>query len=169
LTAAGRIEAALRFLHRFEDTVLAGLLGVAICLAPLQIALRNFFDTSLAWGEPALRMLVLWIGLFGALVASRDHRQISVDVVSRVLPARARLVTRAVTSAFCAVVAGIIAFYGGRFVASEYEFGTTAFAGLPAWIFQSIIPFAFAAIAIRYALSVARDGVAFAKTPREPA
>lgn len=168
MTAPARFEAALRVLHRFEDAVLAGLLGVAICLAPLQIALRNFLDTSIAWGEPALRMLVLWIGLIGALAASRDHRQISVDAVSRALPERPRLAIRAVTSAFTAAVSGWIAFYAFRFVGSEYKFETTAVSGLPAWIFQLVIPFAFAAIGVRYLLSVARDLYALAKTQGPP-
>lgn len=157
MKAEERPGTALRILQRVEDGLLTGLLGLAIVLAPLQIALRNFFDTSIAWGEPALRMLVLWIGLLGALAASREHRQISVDAVSRVLPPRANLAVRALTSAFTAAVSGCIAFHAARFVRSEYEFETTALAGLPAWIFEAIIPLAFGAIALRYALSVVRD------------
>lgn len=167
MTTEERLGAALRTLQRVEDGLLTGLLGLAIVLAPLQIALRNFFDASIAWGEPALRMLVLWIGLLGALAASREGRQISVDAVSRVLPARANLAVRMVTSAFTAVVSGCIAFHAARFVRGEYEFGTTALAGLPAWIFEAVIPFAFGAIALRYAISVVRDARSLAAPPAE--
>ena len=45
----------------------------------------------------------------------------------------------------------------GRFVLSEYAYASVAFAGLPAWIFQSIMPFAFAGMALRFAFRLMRD------------
>ena len=58
-------------IHRVEDFVLALLLSAMILLASAQIFLRNLFDSSLSWGDPMLRILVLWVGLLGALAASR--------------------------------------------------------------------------------------------------
>ena len=40
--------------HRVEDLLLALLLSAMILLASAQIFLRNFFDSSLSWGDPAL-------------------------------------------------------------------------------------------------------------------
>ena len=151
---AGR---ALHRLHQFEDATLAIFLGALILLASLQIALRNFLDTSLPWGEQLLRILVLWTGLIGAVVASRDHRQISIDAVSRLLPARARLATRALTSTFAAVVSITIGYHATRFVASEFAYDSVALAGVPAWAFQLILPVAFGAIALRYLASLVHD------------
>ena len=157
MNAARSAERALRVLHQLEDGTLAALLGALILLASLQIALRNFFDASLPWGEPLLRVLVLWTGLMGAVVASRDHRQISVDAVSRLLPPRARLAARALTSTFAAAVSALIGYHATRFVATEFAYQSVAVAGLPAWVFQAIIPFAFGAIALRYLAALARD------------
>ena len=40
------------------------------------------------------------------------------------------------------------------FVESEREFGGDAFLGIPAWALESVMPFAFAVIALRYAWGI---------------
>lgn len=137
-------------LHRVEDAVLAVLLTGMILLASLQIFLRNFFDGGIGWADPAVRVLVLWVGLLGALAAARSDEHIHVDVLSRLLPDGAQAVVRVITSLFTAAVAGFVAWQGGRFVLSEWEFESIAFASVPTWLLASIIPFAFGGIAVRY-------------------
>jgi hypothetical protein len=61
----------------------------------------------------------------------------------------------------------LLAYHGYRFVADEYEYGTDAFSDLPAWIFQTVIPFAFGAIAVRYGTYTLLD-LAVALGLREP-
>ncbi len=141
---------AARALHRLEDALLVVLLLAMIALATTQIVLRNLFDTGLSWSDPLLRMLVLWVGLLGALNASRADQHISVDLVARALAGRARSAVKALTSLFTCVVTALVAYHGGRFVAGEFDAGGDAFAGLPVWLFETVIPFAFGAIALRY-------------------
>jgi len=144
-------------LYRLEEAALTLALGAMIVLSSLQILLRGVFDAGIAWADPMLRVLVLWVGLLGAITASREGRQITVDVVSRLLSGRARAAVGAVTNLFTAGVAGVLAYHGARFVASEHEFASVAFSGVPAWALESIIPFAFAAIALRYLGHAAED------------
>jgi TRAP-type C4-dicarboxylate transport system permease small subunit len=138
-------------LYRIEEALLALLLGAMILLSSLQILLRSAFDAGLSWADPMLRVLVLWVGLLGAVTASREGRQITVDVISRLLSGRARAAVGTVTSLFTAGVASVLAYHATRFVASERSFASVAFSGIPAWVLQSVIPLAFAAIALRYA------------------
>ena len=72
--------------------------GWTVVLAALQIVLRYGFDSGIAWADPLLRVLVLWLGLLGALAATRDRRHITIDVLSRMLPARAKAAADAATS-----------------------------------------------------------------------
>lgn len=167
--SAGFLEHALNALHRVEDVFLAGLLLTMIVLAPTQIVLRNFFDTAISWGDPALRALVLWIGLFGALAATRGNRHITIDVLSHVLPERWQAGVRTLTNAFALGVCGLVAYHGWRFVRDEHEFGSVAFAGVPSWAIESVIPVAFGLMALRFALltfsslrELARGGAASA-------
>ena len=128
-----------------------------ILLASLQIGLRSILGTGIPWADPLLRVLVLWVGLLGAVAASREGRHITIDVLSRMLPARARAAVGVVTSLFTAAVAGLLAWHGTRFVASEHEFESVAFSGIPAWGLESVIPLAFALIALRYLRRAALD------------
>jgi len=145
-----RWSSALALLHRGEDFVLALLLGTLVLIAPLQIVLRNFFDAGWVWADPFLRVLVLWIALLGALAASRQDKQISVDVVSKFLSDRAKAILGVILGVFTAVVCSVVTYHSWLFVAGEREFGSTAFSDVPAWICQIIIPFSFGMIAIRH-------------------
>jgi TRAP-type C4-dicarboxylate transport system permease small subunit len=148
---------AIRALHRTEDVILALLLGAMILLAPLQIALRGLLGSGVAWIDPMLRVLVLWLGLLGAVAASRESRQITIDVISRVVAGRARAAVAALTNLFTSAVTSFAAWHATLFVASEYEFESVAFSGIPSWLLASVIPFAFAAIALRHSAYAALD------------
>ncbi len=165
---ASRLARVIRVVHRIEDGVLAALLGAMILLAAAQIVLRNLGGGGFSWGDPLLRTLVLWLGLLAALAATRADRHITIDAVGRVLSPRGRQLAGAVTSAFAAAVCGVVALQAVRFVAAEREAGTVAFAEVPAWVLEAILPFAFGLIALRYlALAVVRArGAAVGHPPR---
>jgi TRAP-type C4-dicarboxylate transport system permease small subunit len=139
-----------RIVGRIEDVFLVALLAAMILLAAFQIFLRNVLDTGLIWADELLRIQVLWVGLMGAVVASRDHRHINIDILSRFLSRRFQVVAGAITDLFTAAVCGIITWHSGRFVHQEIEFGATGVGQLPAWILAAIIPVGFGLIGLRY-------------------
>lgn len=149
---SSRARRWLELLHRIETGILAALLGVLVVLSAAQIALRNLLDTSVTWGDPLLRVLVLWVGLLGALAASREDRQISVDVLSRLLSGRARSAAEAVTAVFTTLITGLLAYHAARFVLSELQAGSPGFGAAPAWALEAILPVGFGLIALRYAI-----------------
>lgn len=146
----GVLSKTLSVLHNLEDGFLALLLGSMVILAPLQIFLRNFFDIGISWADPLLRILVLWVGLAGALAATRGDRQISIDVLSHLLGDRSRAAVRVVTSVFAAGISALVARASWQFVQVEIEYEAIAFADVPAWIPEIVIPFSFGLIAVRY-------------------
>jgi TRAP-type C4-dicarboxylate transport system permease small subunit len=138
------------FLHSAEESILVGLLVLMIAMAVTQIFLRNLFEFGIFWGDILVRTLVLWIGLIGSMVASRDDNHISIDIIARYLPKRVKVVVSSLVELFTAVVCAVMVYYSLRFVKMEFEYGGTAFAQVPAWLCEAIIPFAFAVIALRY-------------------
>jgi TRAP-type C4-dicarboxylate transport system permease small subunit len=99
-----------------------------------------------------LRVGVLWVGMIGAMVATRSDKQISVDAVSRFLPARLKARVRITTDVFTAVVSAVVAWSAYRLVLDDRAAGVTAIAFVPVWVCEAIIPVAFGVIAIRYLL-----------------
>ena len=146
------MKRAIRILHTVEDSLLVTILTAMILLAVSQIALRNLFDTSLSWGDPLLRIMVLWTALLGAMAATRMNNHIRIDLLSRFIPENLyRWVTR-FTNLFAASICTIIAWHAYRFVMFEREDGIILFATVPAWVCELIIPIAFATMAIRFAI-----------------
>ena len=137
-------------LQKIEDTVLVGLLLLMICMAVLQIFMRNLFDSGILWGDSLVKVLVLWIGLMGAMIASRNSHHISIDILSKFLPEQIKKITNFIISVFTSIVCGVMAYYSLRFVIMEKQDGYTAFANIPAWACESIIPIAFTIISLRY-------------------
>lgn len=152
-----------RFGRWIEDAVLVILLGGMISLAAAQILLRNGFGSGLVWADELLRILVLWVGLAGALAASRDRNQIRIDVLSRFLGPRSQIGMRLVTDVFTSAVCGVVAWHAFTFVKGSFEYEDTLLGGLPAWWFQLILPGGFFLMAWRYLAHAAEDLLAVTK------
>lgn len=141
-------------IHLLEDGLLIFTLAAMILLALSQIILRNVFDTGIEWSEPLLRVLVLWLGLLGAIAATKKNHHISIDVITRMLPQTGKLATDIINNLFSAVVCAVICYYSFRFVQMEYEDGIVAFANVPAWICESIIPIGFGLMTLRFLVNI---------------
>lgn len=142
----------LTWLHRIEEGMIALLLAAMILLAGAQILLRNLWDSGIGWGDPLLRILVLWVGLLGAMLATREDKHIRIDLLSRYLPSGWKRLTAPLTHLFSAVVCALLAWHSGRFVHYEMQDGSVLFNGLPAWVAELILPIAFAIISLRFVL-----------------
>ena len=142
----------ISIINKVEDSLLVLILSSMIILAVFQIISRNLFSEGVVWIDPLLRTLVLWIGLAGAIVATRQDNHIRIDVFTKYFPESWLKKIHRLVYLFTFFICMLIAWHAARFVLSEYEYGTIAFAAVPAWLTASIIPLSFFLIAIRYAL-----------------
>jgi TRAP-type C4-dicarboxylate transport system permease small subunit len=145
------LRAVMRALVLAENAVLVALLALLVIVAGGQIVLRQL-DIAVTWADPLARLLVLWIGVFGAVAASRDNQHIAIDALSRFLPPRLQLVAGAVVGLFASGVCAVLAYEATRFVQFEHEGRTAALGGTPAWVLALVLPLGFALIAVRYAI-----------------
>ena len=151
------MQAWIDRLHRVEDALLVVLLSATILLASTQILLRNLFDSGLVWADPLLRVMVLWLGLIGATVATRNNKHIQIDVLSRFFKPRLLSLIEAIVAQISAWTCIVIAGYGLRWIQLDYADGLGSFIGVPAWMLEVIVPLAFGLIGLRYLiLSAAR-------------
>lgn len=145
----------IRVLHWFEDALIVLVLAGMILLAVTQILLRNFAGVGLVWVDPLLQNGVLWIGMLGAMIASRNDDHIRIDVLSHYLPVAAMRWMAVLVDLFTAVVCGVAGWYGVNALRDEMAFGSTLLSignmNVPGWWLQVIIPLGFASIALRYA------------------
>ena len=151
----------VKSIHRIEDILLVVLLSSMIALASTQIILRNLFDFGMVWADPLLRIMVLWLGLIGATVASRDNHHIHIDLITRYLSKKWYLLIQTFVGQFTAWVCLLIAWHGIYWVQLEYLDGMIGLSGIPAWIFEIIIPITFTVIGLRYFVFSIRWGLLF--------
>ena len=140
----------IRALRRVEDGILALLLAAMIALAAYQVIARNLFDTGLLWGDALVRVLVIWVAMIGAMVASRNDDHIRIDLLARFVPPHWQGLLKRFANAFTCAVMGVFAWHSTRFVRFEYEDGTLAFASVPAWVCEAVLPVGAAVIGLRY-------------------
>src|SRR3989338_1607163 len=130
-------------MRRIATILIVVFMSAMIAVAFWQIILRNFFGTGLSWADITVRDLVLWVGFFGAILATIQDRHITLDVFSRLLPEKLK---KHIHSAIClgsAIVCGFLTYASYKFVASERVFGGELFLGVPIWWAQVIIPMTF--------------------------
>ena len=149
---ANRIRQGIRILQKLEDGVLIGLLLLMVFVAAFQILARNLFDSGIRSGDELIRVLVLWISLMGAMVASRNNSHINIDLISRYLPGHIKNYSFVMVGFFTSFICAVMACFSFNFVMMEKADGMIAFANIPAWVCQSIIPASFAVISLRYLL-----------------
>lgn len=149
----GRAERIGRWL---ENALLVAVLATMILLAAAQVGLRVVFSAGVPFGDEALRLLVLWGAMAGAVAASREDVHLRIDLLSRFLPPRGRAAAAALVDLFAAGVAGALAWYSWRFVQDSRAYGDQLLGDLPAWPFQLVLPVAFVLIAYRYLILLAR-------------
>ena len=141
-------------LLRLEEILLVSAFLITLTIAVLQIILRNFFDTGILWGDSFLRIAVLWLGMMGALFASRHNNHININLGLKFLSKKSLKYIKAIVHLFTAFICGLVAWYGFNLVFMEYEDAGIAFSlsfvDVPIWFTVSIIPMSFTIMAIRY-------------------
>lgn len=140
------------WLHRAEDALLILLLLAMIVLAGVDIIARTVLGGGIVWISPLLRVMVLWLGLLGALMATRTREHIAIDLINRLGGDTLKRLSGVVTSVFAATVCGLIAWHAQEFVKGSFEYGDIAFSQVPAWPLQLVIPLAFGLMALRFAI-----------------
>jgi TRAP-type C4-dicarboxylate transport system permease small subunit len=148
------VKKVVRLLHWFENTTLVSAFIAMLFLAIMQIVLRNFFEAGVSWADSFLRMLILWIALLGAMVATRERAHINIDAISRYFPQVSQKFIDSLVALLSAVICMTVAWYAYQFVLIEYEDQTMAFASVPTWVTEVIIPLAFFVMAIRFGIQV---------------
>jgi len=147
-----QVAVFLRVLNKLEDWFLILTLAVMVVLAIAQIFYRNVFGEGVVWIDPLLRVLVLWVAIGGAVVATRTDNHIRIDFFTRHIPEKYFKHLQHLVYAFCVFVCALITWHGVRFVHMDYGYGTIAFADIPAWVTELVIPIGFFMMAVRYLL-----------------
>jgi len=140
-----------------EETFLCLLLFSMILLACLQIFLRIFFSSGILWIDPLLRHMVIWAGLFGAAVATKRSKHISIDIISHFLPEQFLPWLHGLLNLFSAAVCSALTYAAIIFVRDEAFYGDSGILAIPSWCLNLAFPVAFGIITCRFFVLACKD------------
>jgi TRAP-type C4-dicarboxylate transport system permease small subunit len=146
------IQKVDRFWARIEGMTLVFALLLMIVLAFTQAILRNFFSTGVFWFEPLVRHLVLFVGFMGASLATHEKRHITVDALGKVFKQSSRHYVNILVTLVSFLICVILFWASIHFVIDTYGSGEKIHGNFPSWLAQSIMPYAFAVMALRFIL-----------------
>jgi TRAP-type C4-dicarboxylate transport system permease small subunit len=142
---------AIKTLHRAEDLLLALLAIAFVALAGAQVGVRFFADGGLLWADSVLKSMVLWLVMLGALAAARDDKHLGMDALLHFLRPTAKRIAIMISMAAACFACVMMYKFSLHFVQLERESPSDAHSAIAAWKVLSILPIAFAGMALRFA------------------
>lgn len=143
-----------QFLKRIEEALLISLVILMVLLAFFQVLLRNIFSSGIIWADIFLRHLVLWVGLLGAVLVTRERRHIKIDIFSKFFSDNIRPMINLGIDSISFFITVLLTKASITFVMSEKLGGSILFLRVPTWTMELIIPIAFALISLHFLLRI---------------
>ncbi|KIC49045.1 TRAP transporter small permease [Tateyamaria sp. ANG-S1] len=97
-----------RFVHEFEETMIALLLAGMTIVTFINVVLRYGFNTGLIWGLEMVTFLFSWLILFGVSYAVKITANLGVDAVTNLFSKEVRRVLALIAGAICIVYAFLL-------------------------------------------------------------
>jgi TRAP-type C4-dicarboxylate transport system permease small subunit len=139
-------------LAAIERALIVFLFSGLIGLGFLQMLLRNLSASGLFWADELLRHAVVWLGMLGASLATREHRHLSFDVLPHAFPPWCRSWCTLLTNLVAALICILLCRAAWHFMQAERAAGTRLAFGVTTWVVQSIFPCGFLIMALRFLL-----------------
>jgi C4-dicarboxylate transporter DctM subunit len=133
-----------------ENALLAAVFALTVGLPLAELALRASLGVGIRGVGSLVQHLTLALGMFGAAVAAREQRLLSIALAS-LLEGRMAVIARFASGVIAAVVAALLALAAADFVAIERASENTLTYGIPVWLAELPLPIGFALISARLA------------------
>lgn len=161
-----------RALRRFDNTLGTGeqlalfsVLALVVLVATVQAITAHTFNHQIEWAFYIVRAGVFAVALLGAAFASHQQRHLAMDLVSRRLSPRGRLILRIFLGVFTLFMALLLVRAGMHLTRSEthvvhassWDWFTDVKLGFLEWLTLRMIAIGAALVAIHTALHLAID------------
>ena len=137
------------FLSGGENLVVSLALTAMLLIPLVDIVLRKAFQTGISGSTAIIQHLCLAVGMLGGAIAARENRLLALSTLVSVLKGRWKAVATILANSIAAAVTGFLCVASVQFVIAEKGGGETLAYGIPAWIFQALLPVGFGLVALR--------------------
>jgi TRAP-type C4-dicarboxylate transport system permease small subunit len=142
------------YINKIEAFFLVLSLITMVLLAFLQVVLRNVFSTGFLWADTFLRYLVVWVGFFGAAMATKEERHISIEIFTKFVSPIKKKIVSIITSVFAVIVCYYMFVASLQFLFVSLPEDVVAFGTIPIFYFMSIIPIGFMLMLVHFIIRI---------------
>jgi len=132
-----------------ENRIASVALGGIMILPLAEIASRRFLGAAIPGSGAIAANLTLWLGLFGAAIAAREGKLLTLATGEFLPKGRISSSAHVISGAIGAMIATIFSLGGIALVRSDRLAGDTIAAGVPTWVADLALPIGFGLIALR--------------------
>jgi len=144
------LRALDRYLTKAVTWLLLLFFVLMLGIAALQVLLRIFLHTGIIWGDIAARHMVLWVGFFGAYMATREDKHFHIDVLTRFLHPRLKAWFAAFSDLFAIVICYFMLQASLTFVEVGMDADSMLFLQVPQRAAAMIVPIGFGIILLQF-------------------
>ena len=140
-------------------------------IAALQVLLRLFLHTGIPWGDIAARHMVLWVGFFGAYMATREDKHFHIDILTRFLHPKLKAWFAAFSDLFAIMICYFMLQASLTFVSVGMDADSMLFLQVPQRAVAIIVPLGFGLMLVQFLLRMIENIVRAIRGPgaEEPA
>ena len=142
------------YINKIEAFFLVLSLITMVLLAFLQVVLRNIFSTGFLWADTFLRYLVVWVGFFGAAMATKEERHISIEIFTKFVSQVKKKIISIITSLFAIIVCYYMVVASLQFLFVSLPEDVVVFETIPLSYFMSIIPIGFILMIFHFVIRI---------------
>ena len=142
------------YITKIEAFFLILSLITMVLLAFFQVVLRNVFSTGFLWADTFLRYLVVWVGFFGAAMATKEERHISIEIFTKFVSPTKKTIVSIITSLFAIIVCYYMFSASLQFLFVGLPEDVVVFETIPLSYFMSIIPIGFILMIVHFVIRI---------------
>lgn len=139
----------LRWLRRGENAVINLVLGVMISLPILEGVLRLVRGEGIGGSASIVQHLTLWAAFLGALLCTRERAHLGLSTAELIPEGAPRHAAQVFQHTVSAGVTAVLAYASWELVKADSSSNQQVIDGLPIWWVETIMPVAFAIMALR--------------------
>ena len=135
---------------QIEEAIAAAAMALICLITFANVVVRYLTDASFAFTEEFSVFLLVVLTLVGAAAAFARNLNIRVTFFAEMLPPNAQRALEVGGLLLSALLFAMVAWYGARFVADDWKYGTTSPGiGIPQWVYSVWLPVLALAIVAR--------------------
>lgn len=145
------LRTVLDVLFQVEKTICALGFAVMTFFVLLDIFSREVLSISFPWAQKSAVYLMIGLGFIGAALTSSQGKHLRPEIADQLWKGKTKIIVGMIEQLVIASFCLTMAYVGTGYVIESKSMGdVSVVTGIPLWIVQVVIPYAFASMSIRH-------------------